>query len=128
MAVRKPILLILSIALAFTLIMGCGSRRLVGSPIVKQNLPKLQVGKTTRGEIFALFGAPFRVERQGDREVLTYLYGQESTWTIGFYTERTEQADLLTIYIEKNNIVSDFAYSEGVSIPEMYRTPLVPRP
>lgn len=128
MAFSKPILLILTIILAITLIVGCGSRRLVGSPILKKNLPKLEVGKTTRGEVFALFRAPFRVERQGDREVLTCLYGQETNWTIGFYTERSEQADLLTIYLEINSIVSDFAYSEGVSIPEMYRAPLVPRP
>ncbi len=51
MIARRTITLILSLALAAALLEGCGARRLVGSPIAKQNLSRLQVGKTTRSEV-----------------------------------------------------------------------------
>lgn len=99
---------------------GC-ARRLVGEPINEDNIPKITVGKTTRGEIFALFGAPYRMEAREDQDVLTYLHGREFIWSAGLYTENRSQADILTVFIDKGGVVSNYAYTKGASAPELLR-------
>lgn len=104
---------------------GC-ARRLVGEPINEDNIPKITVGKTTRGEIFALFGAPYRMEAREDQDVLTYLHGREFIWSAGLYTENRSQADILTVFIDKGGVVSNYAYTKGASAPELLRPPARP--
>lgn len=104
------------------LMVGCG-RRLVGQPINEENVPKIAVGKTTREEILRLFGTPYQIEVMGDQQVLTYLYGTTSTWTVILYTETQDNADILTIFIDQKGVVSDYVFSKGVSSPDIYRRP-----
>ena len=101
---------------------GCG-RRLVGQPINEDNIPKIAVGKTTREEILKLFGTPYQIEARGDQQVLTYLYGTTSSWTVIVYTETQDKADILTIFIDQKGIVSNYVFSKGVSSPDIYRRP-----
>ncbi len=103
---------------------GC-SRQLVGQPIREDLIPKIAVGKTTRAEVLTLFGSPYRIETHGETETLTYLYGTESVWTVGLYTEVQRSADILTISLDRNGVVSAVGFSKGVSTPDFYR-PRVP--
>jgi outer membrane protein assembly factor BamE (lipoprotein component of BamABCDE complex) len=103
------------------------ARRLVGSPIKEENIPKIAVGKTTRAEILRLFGSPYRVESSENKEIMTYLYGQELRGTVILYTEIRQEADILTVYIDRSGIVSDYSFSKGVAAPDLYRQPLTPQ-
>ncbi len=105
--------------------MGC-ARRLVGRAIDEDNIPKIAVGKTTREEIFALFGSPYRMEAKDDQDILTYLHGRDFVWTAGLYTESKSQADILTVFIDKRGVVSNYAFTKGASTPELLR-PIVPQ-
>ena len=126
---RRGTLSLLTILVAALITGGCGSRYLVGSPIARENIPKIVMGQTTRADVFRLFGTPFDVESKADQETLRYLYGKESFWTVGFYSERAEKADVLTVYIDPSGIVSGYAFSEDVAIPESYkRRERFPRP
>ncbi|MGH7480132.1 MAG: hypothetical protein ACREJ8_11195 [Candidatus Methylomirabilales bacterium] len=71
-----------------------------------------------RAEILSVFGPPYRVESKGDQEVLTYFYGKQSHWTILLYSESRHSADILNVYLNQNGIVSNYAFSEGVAMPE----------
>ncbi|MGH7381629.1 MAG: hypothetical protein ACREKR_05285 [Candidatus Methylomirabilales bacterium] len=97
---------------------GCAARHLVGSPIKEEGIHKIVAGKTTRAEILSVFGPPYRVESKGDQEVLTYFYGKQSHWTILLYSESRQSADILNVYLNQNGIVSNYAFSEGVAMPE----------
>jgi hypothetical protein len=97
----------------------------VGSPIREENIPKIAVGKTTRAEVLRLFGSPYRIESPGDREILTYVYGEEMVGSIGIYTERRQRADVLTVYLDRAGIVSDHSFSKGVAIPDFYNQPVI---
>jgi outer membrane protein assembly factor BamE (lipoprotein component of BamABCDE complex) len=107
------------------MIVGC-ARRLVGSPIREENIPKIVIGKTTRGEILRLFGSPYRSESKDDKEILTYLYGREMRGTLILYTEIRQEADILTVYFDRSGVVSDYSYSKGVATPDLYRQPVYP--
>lgn len=101
---------------------GC-ARRLVGSPINEDEIPKLAIGKTTKTEVLRVFGAPYRIEARGDQEILTYVHGTEFAWTIIVYSENRQTVDLLTIFLDPNGTVSNYAFSKGVSAPDLYRAP-----
>jgi hypothetical protein len=58
--VHKVLFIVLLFLIGITAV-SC-ARRLVGSPIKEENIPKIVVGKTTRAEILRLFGSPYRVE------------------------------------------------------------------
>jgi len=106
------------------MIVGCGSR-LVGAPIREENIPKIAIGQTTRAEIFRWFGTPYSTESRGDQEILTYLYGREFTWTAVLYTETRQSADILTIYIDRNDTVSNYLFDKGVATPDIYKRPVL---
>jgi len=63
----------------------------------------------------ALDGAAIKLQ-----EVLTYLYGRQSNWTILLYSESRQSADILTVYLDRNGIVSNYAFSKEVTVPERY--------
>lgn len=101
------------------------ARHLVGSPIREENIPKIAIGKSTRAEVFRLFGSPYRIESAGDKEILTYVYGEEIVGSIGIYTERRQRADVLTVYIDRAGIVSDYSFSKEAAIPDFYKQPVM---
>jgi|GEM_PF-463535 len=115
---QHALLAITVLFLAGWIMAGCAARHLVGSPIKEEGIPKIVAGKTTRAEILSLFGPPYRVESKGDQEVLTYFYGKQSNWTIVLYSESRHSADILNVYLNQNGIVSNYAFSEGVAMPE----------
>jgi outer membrane protein assembly factor BamE (lipoprotein component of BamABCDE complex) len=121
-ALAAVVLLLVALMMA-----GC-ARRLVGSPIREENVSRIAVGKTTRTEILQMFGSPYQIESKDDKEVLFYLYGHEWQATFILYTERRQEADILTVYINRAGVVSDYAFSKDVASPELLKQPLFPRP
>ena len=97
---------------------GCAARHLTGSPIKEEGISKIVIGKTTRAEILSWFGPPYRTESKDGQETLTYFYGRQSNWSILLYSESRQSADILNVYLNQNGIVSNYAFSEGVAIPE----------
>lgn len=123
---QKALWIVMALLFGFGML-GCAGR-LVGSPIREENIPKIVVGKTTRSEILRLFGSPYQVESKDDKEILIFLYGHEWQATFILYTERRQEADILTVYIDWAGIVSDYAFSKDVASPELLKQPLFPRP
>lgn len=120
---KSRIVLACSLALLATVATTGCARRLVGSPINEDDIPKLAAGKTTKTEVLKLFGAPYSIEARGDQEVLTYVHGTEFAWTVVVYSENRRAVDMLTIFVDRNGIVSNYAFSKGVSAPDLYRGP-----
>jgi hypothetical protein len=116
---RRAFLTIILLVVAGLMIASC-TRRLVGSPIEEDHLLKIAIRETTRADIFRLFGTPYRIEVKDGQEILTYLYGREENWSVLVYSEIRERADILTIYIDRNGLVSDYAFAKGIATPEMY--------
>lgn len=110
---------ILFLFIAGLMVAGC-ARRLVGTPIKEEHIPKIALGVTTRTEIFRLFGTPYRIDSKDNQEILTFLYGREAHWSALVYSETREKADILTIYIDRNGLVSEYAFSKGIATPEIY--------
>jgi len=100
------------------------TRHLVGSPVREENIPKIVIGKTTRANVLQLFGSPYRIESAGDKEILTYVYGEEIVGSIGIYTERRQRADVLIVYIDRAGVVSDYSFSKETAIPDFYKQPV----
>ena len=122
---RKRNLLTLTILLvAGLLIVGC-ARRLVGTPIKEENIPKIAIGETKREDIFRWFGTPYSLESKDNQEILTYLHGKELIWTAGLYTETQQSADILTVFIDEKGAVANYVFSKGVSTPEIYKRPFM---
>lgn len=115
---RQALFMVPVLVVAGWIMAGCAARHLVGSPIKEEGVHKIVAGKTTRAEILSLFGPPYRVESKNDQEVLTYFYGKQSNWTILLYSESRHSADILNVYLNQNGIVSNYAFSEGVAMPE----------
>jgi hypothetical protein len=102
------------------------ARHLVGSPIREENIPKIAIGKTTRADVLRLFGSPYyRIESARGSEILTYVYGEELVGSIGIYTERRQRADVLTVYIDRAGVVSDYSFSKEAAIPDFYKQPVL---
>jgi outer membrane protein assembly factor BamE (lipoprotein component of BamABCDE complex) len=117
--VRRHVLFVVPLLfLAAWTMGGCATRHLTGSPIKEEGISKIVAGKTTRAEILSVFGPPYRVHSMGDQEILTYFYGKQSNWSVLLYTESRQSADILNVYLNRDGIVSHYAFSEGVAIPE----------
>lgn len=114
---RQALLMVPVLVVAGWIMAGCGARHLTGSPIKEEGIRNIVIGKTTRVDILKWFGPPYHIESKEDGETLTYFYGKESTWTIVLYSESRQSADILNVYLNKNGIVSNYAFSEGAAIP-----------
>ena len=113
------------VLMVLCLMAGDCTRHLGGSGIGEENIPKIAIGKTTRADVFRLFGSPYRIESAGDKEILTYVYGEEMSGSIVIYTERRQRADLLTVYIDRAGVVSDYSFSKEAAIPDFYKQPVM---
>ena len=84
-------------ALFMSVMISCANTTL-GRPINMFNKQDIIKGRTTKEEVVKLFGAPYRTNNLGDREILTYKHLAEK----GVYQE-------LIVTIE-NDVVSTFSY------------------
>ena len=114
---RHTLLMVPIFFIAGWIMAGCGARHLTGSPIKEEGIRNIVIGKTTRADILNWFGPPYHIESKEDGETLTYFYGKQSNWTIVLYSESRQSADILNVYLNKNGIVSHYAFSEGAAIP-----------
>lgn len=101
------------------------TRSIVGSPIHSEFLSEVESGKTTKAEVLRLFGSPYRIEIVENREILTYVYGKDTAMWYLFYTQRNQEADVLTFFIDDAGVVSNYSFSKGVAMPDFYKQPRV---
>jgi hypothetical protein len=86
----------------------------------------LQPGKTTLAEVLELFGAPDRIQRRHDGDVLTYRFVRGNTSeleleepvvtgiTFFVYTKRQLKANQLTLFFDDADTLVTFGYTGGV--------------
>ena len=115
---RKTIFLILILLFSGITFLGCFSRHIMGTPISENKLYGIQIGKTTRAQVFELFGTPFKIENENDGQSLIYVYAESLSTVTGVYNERRDKADILNILINSDGVVSSYSFSKGVPIPE----------
>ncbi len=94
---RKVKLRLLPIALAGGILAGCAT---VGKPVPSQAVQKIKIGQTTRQEIQAAFGNPWR----------TGIEDGETSWTFGYYHislfGQAEADDLKIVFNDKGTVAS----------------------
>jgi hypothetical protein len=98
-------------------------RSIVGSPIHSEFISRVEAGKTTKSEVLRLFGSPYQIESSEDREILTYIYGKDTVIWYILYTQRNQEADVLTFFIDQAGVVSNYSFSRDAAIPDFYRQP-----
>jgi outer membrane protein assembly factor BamE (lipoprotein component of BamABCDE complex) len=117
------ILLCLAVTLISCMVtVGC-VRSIVGSPIHSEFISRVEAGKTTKTEVLRLFGSPYQIESSGDREIFTYIYGKTTVIWYILYTQQNQEADVLTFFIDKAGVVSNYSFSKDAAIPDFYRQP-----
>ncbi|MEM7410135.1 MAG: hypothetical protein AAF430_07880 [Myxococcota bacterium] len=85
----------------------------------------LKPGATTLGEVLQTFGAPDRIQRRRNGEILTYRFvrGNESTLTLEepvitgvtffIYTKKQVKANRLTLFFDDAGVLETFGYTTG---------------
>ena len=125
---KRKIILVVFLVIGFAQF-GCAWRTVKGTPIKEANILKVEAGKTTRTQIFELFGTPFKTDYKAGKEILTYLYVTNFFATGGIYTETREKADILVFHIEENGVVSNYSFSKGAPLSQELRDTLfLPQP
>lgn len=114
----KATLLISILLLFIVTFAGCVSRHIMGTPISEGKIHAIRIGKTTRAQVFELFGTPYQTENRAGGEALTYIYAESWNTITGVYNERRDKADILIILINADGVVSDYSFSKGAPIPE----------
>ena len=92
---------LISLSLFLLLIAGCAS---VGKDFSDAKVTEIRIGETTKEEVRALFGAPWRVG----------LEDGEQTWTYGRYRLGpfgAKAAKDLTVRFNERGVVASYSYS-----------------
>lgn len=112
--------------MAFALLVsGCASVE-YGKPIEKDSLSRVQKGRTTKQEVEAIYGKAQSTSLNMDgSELLSYSYGSTKAKTsplmfipiVGLFFMKTKgESQTQTLqFLVKENIVSNYSYSEGGS-------------
>lgn len=112
----------------FPLLLGCSIGRVyVGSEIREDPNEKIQIGRTTKGEILRIFGPPERIQRQFDGDVFIYAYLRKNStkftieepyltnFTLFQYTKIQQKKDALVILFGQDGVVKSFGFQRGTS-------------
>jgi hypothetical protein len=98
----------------------------VGNALRAEPAAVLVPGTTSLGEVLELFGAPDRIQRRHDGEVLTYHFvrGNQSVLelqepvvtglSLFTYSKRQLKADRLTLFFDDDGRLSTYGYTTGV--------------
>jgi hypothetical protein len=112
--------------LALTLGACTIGRDYVGNSLRADPHTVLVPGRTHLSEVLAIFGAPDKIQRRKDGEILTYRFvrGNESVLelqepvitglSIFTYTKRQLKANRLTLFFGDDGVLSTFGYTSGV--------------
>ncbi len=109
-------------------LIGCSIGRVyVGSEIREDPNNKIQIGRTTKGEVLQIFGPPERIQRQFDGDVFVYAYLRKNStkftleepyltnFTLFQYTKIQQKKDVLVILFDQEGVVKSFGYQRGTS-------------
>ncbi len=118
-------------ALVVALALLCGActigRDYVGNTFRSDPRVVLHPGVTTMREALELFGAPEKIQRRHNGEVLIYRYVRENTSeleleepivtgiTLFIYEKHQLKANRLTMFFNDEGILTAFGYTDGVN-------------
>ena len=107
---------------------GCSiGRGYVGKELQADPNTVLHPGKTHIAEVLEIFGAPDRMQRRKDGEVLTYHYTRNNSSqlelqepvitriTFFTYTKRQQKADRLTLFFDAEGLLSHFGFTQAIN-------------
>lgn len=106
---------------------GCTiGRGYVGKEFTVAPAEVLHPGQTTISEVLALFGAPDRLQRRSDGEVLSYHFTRNNTSqlelqepvitriTFFTYTKRQQKADRLTLFFDEDGVLEHYGHTHAI--------------
>ncbi len=118
-------------ALAVALALLCGActigRDYVGNALRSDPHVVLEPGVTTIKQTLEMFGAPEKIQRRHDGDVLIYRFVRQNTSelelqepvvtgiTVFVYTKHQLKADRLTLFFDDAGTLTAFGYTGGVS-------------
>lgn len=118
-------------ALVVALALLCGActigRDYVGNKLRSNPDAVLRPGQTTLAEVLQLFGAPDKIQRRHDGDILTYRYVRQNTSeldlqepvvtgiTVFVYTKHQLKANRLTLFFDDEGKLTAFGYTRGVN-------------
>ncbi|MEK7486510.1 MAG: hypothetical protein AABZ60_19475 [Planctomycetota bacterium] len=119
-----------TIVFFFCLLYCCSScsigRIYKGTPVAMDLVASIQKGKTMKGDILTLFGAPSQILSQTDGDIFIYEYKRENSTeleissplvavggsvTFFTYTKNDSKSDSLVILFDRAGIVTSFGYT-----------------
>lgn len=98
-----------------------------GTPVKASFLNSVQKGKTQKGEILSMFGAPTRILNQTNGDIFIYEYFREnssqlqlsepvfSRTTFFTYNKSDTKVDSLVFLFNREGVVESFGYSNETS-------------
>lgn len=117
-------------ALAVALALLCGActigRDYIGNTFRADPQTVLHPGQTTIAEALQIFGAPEKIQRQRDGDILIYRFVRENSSELDIqdpvitgvtflvYTKREQKANRLTLFFDDTGTLTAFGYSPGV--------------
>jgi outer membrane protein assembly factor BamE (lipoprotein component of BamABCDE complex) len=100
-------------------------RRYTGVEIRDDPTARIQPGSTTRAEVLAIFGPPDRILRQTTGDVFVYRFERRNSTSftleepivtdmeIFSWNKVQEKSDQLTVFFDREGIVTGFGYRRG---------------
>jgi hypothetical protein len=118
-------------ALMLALVLACGActigRDYVGNKFRSDPRAVLKPGVTTLAQALELFGAPEKIQRRRNGDVLIYRYVRENTSeleledpvvtgiTVFVYEKHQLKANRLTMFFDDDGVLTAYGYTDGVN-------------
>lgn len=123
----RPSITIVLLALALGLGACTIGRDYVGNELRANPFDVLVPGETHMADVLETFGAPDKIQRRKDGEILIYRFarGNESVLelqepvitglSLFTYTKRQYKANRLTLFFDEAGVLSSFGYTGGLT-------------
>ena len=101
-------------------------RDYVGKELTADPAEALRPGQTSVADVLELFGAPNRIQRRHDGEVLVYRYVRNNSSqlqieepvitgiSIFTYTKRQHKANRLTLFFDREGVLRHYGYTRAI--------------
>jgi hypothetical protein len=118
-------------ALVVALSLACGAciigRDYVGNELHADPATMLHPGATTLAEVLQTFGAPDKIQRRHNGDILTYRYVRQNSAelrlqdpvvtgvTFFVYSKEQQKANRLTLFFDDKGVLSAYGFTGGVT-------------
>jgi len=106
---------------------GCQIVKVYEGAALRADPARIVIGETTLADVLQEFGAPARIQRRADGDVLTYRYNRQDSRTLTIeepvvtntelftYTTIREDSELLVVLLDPGGVVRAVGYRDGAS-------------